>query len=261
MARPLEGYSVLVTRPVEQAAGLIAEIERNGGQVLFAPMIGIQPKRNDQAAVRAIDSLADYQAVIFISRNAVEFGMALIRRRERSLAHAAVYAVGVGSAAQLRGLGVSDVLTPRSEFSSEGLLKLPGLSSQAIEGKNVLIIRGAGGRELLAQTLVARGARVDYCEVYERVVPPTCLAEVLKAVAPGLPDIGIITSPEALTNLANKIDEEGVDLLYEVPLLVVGSRTAQAVEGLGFTEPPIVVDNPGDQCIVAAIIRWVADEQ
>ncbi len=261
MPRPLQGYSVLVTRPEEHAAGLIAEVERHGGQVLFAPMIGIQARRDDQAALRAIDSLADYHVVIFISRNAAEFGVAMIKSRKRSLTHAQVYAVGVGSAAQLRELGVKDVRTPRSEFSSEGLLKMPGLSAHEIEGKRVLIVRGVGGREMLGQTLVGRGAEVDYCEVYERVVPRTRLAEVLAAIAPAMPDIGVITSPEALTNLANKIDEEGLDLLYDVPLLVVGSRTAQQVERLGFTQPPVVVDNPGDQSIVEALARWVADEQ
>jgi uroporphyrinogen-III synthase len=84
---------------------------------------------------------------------------------------------------------------------------------------------------------------------------------VLKACNVNLPDVGIITSPEALTNLADKIDQEKLDLLYDVPLLVAGARTAQAVERLGFTTSPVVVDNPGDQSIVEALERWVVDEQ
>jgi uroporphyrinogen-III synthase len=138
---------------------------------------------------------------------------------------------------------------------------MPGLSAAEITGKRVLIIRGVGGRELLSQTLQSRGADVDYCEVYERVVPSTRLADVLEKRGVTAPDIAIITSPEALTNLAEKIDQEGLDLMYDVPLMVAGERTAQEVERLGFTLEPVMVDNPGDQRIIEALVRWACDEQ
>ncbi len=259
--RTLDGYAILVTRPEEQAGPLIAEIERRGGQVVFAPMIVIRPKRDDAKAAALVRRLPEFHSVIFVSKNAAEFGVELIRAERQSLDHCQVYAVGVGSAGRLRDLGVEHVHTPHGEFTSEGLLKLPGLSAHEIDGKKVLIIRGAGGRDLLAQTLGHRGATVEYCEVYERTLPSEPLSAVLKASNVNLPDVGIITSPEALTNLADKIDQEQLDLLYDVPLLVAGARTAQAVERLGFTTPPVVVDNPGDQSIVEALERWVVDEQ
>jgi uroporphyrinogen-III synthase len=261
LPRTLEGYSILVTRPEEQAGPLIAEIERRGGQVVFAPMIVIRPRRDDARAVDLIRRLPAFHSVIFISKNAADFGLQMMREEGLTLDHCRVYAVGVGTAGRLRELGVTEVVTPHGEFTSEGLLKLPGLSSHEIDGKTVLIVRGAGGRELLAQTLAHRGATVEYCEVYERTLPEEPLSTVLAACDLGVPDVGIITSPEALTNLAEKIDQENLDLLYDVPLLVVGSRTAQAVERLGFTTPPVVVDNPGDQSIVEALERWVVDEQ
>lgn len=259
--RTLEGYAVLVTRPEEQAGPLIAEIEKRGAQVVFAPMIVIRPKRDDPQAVAAIERLREFHSVIFVSKNAVDFGVDLIRAQRQTLEHCQVYAVGVGSAGRLHDLGVAQVHTPHGEFTSEGLLKLPGLSSHQIDGEKVLIVRGAGGRELLAQTLAHRGAQVEYCEVYERTLPTEPLSKQLKACGVSTPDVGIITSLEALTNLADKIDQEKLDLLYDVPLLVVGSRTAQEVERLGFTMPPVVVDNPGDMSIVEALERWVVDEQ
>lgn len=261
LPRTLEGYSILVTRPEEQAGPLIAEIERRGGQVVFAPMIVIRPKRDDAKAVALIRRLAEFHSVIFVSKNAAEYGLALMREAGCTLEHCRVYAVGVGTASRLRELGAGEVLTPHGEFTSEGLLKLPGLSAHEIGGRKVLIVRGAGGRELLAQTLAHRGAEVDYCEVYERTPPTEPLSAALAACEVGVPDVGVITSLETLTNLADKIDQEKLDLLYDVPLLVVGSRTAQEVERLGFTTPPVVVDNPGDQSIVEALQRWVADEQ
>lgn len=259
--RTLEGYSVLVTRPEEQAGPLIAEIEQRGGQVVFAPMIVIRPKRKDPHATAVIKRLHEFHSVIFVSKNAVDFGIELIRAHHQTLDHCQVYAVGVGSAGRLHDLGIAQVHTPHSEFTSEGLLKLPGLSSHQIDGKKVLIVRGAGGRELLAQTLTHRGAYVEYCEVYERTIPTEPLSRQLKACGISTPDVGILTSLEALTNLADKIDQEKLELLYDVPLLVVGARTAQEVARLGFTLPPMIVDNPGDHSIVEALERWVVDEQ
>ncbi|MSR14730.1 MAG: uroporphyrinogen-III synthase [Gammaproteobacteria bacterium] len=261
MDRPLKGCTVLVTRPAEQAQALIGEIEKCGGQVVFAPMIAIQPRHGNQQAVDAIKQLNDYDIVIFISKNAVEHGMQMIKAAKQSIAQHAVYAVGVGTGSRLHELGAIDVHTPKGEFSSEGLLKMPGLSAHEIEGKKVLIIRGAGGRELLAQSLQHRGATVDYCEVYERVVPAARLTDVLLACKVTTPDIALITSPEALTNLAEKIDQEGLDMMYDVPLMVAGERTAHEAERLGFTMEPILVDSPGDHCIVEALILWANNEQ
>lgn len=261
MSRPLEGYAILVTRPEEQAHGLIEEIEKQGGLAVFAPMIAIRALGDTPVSRHAIDHLADYHAIIFISRNAVEIGMRLVAAHRKTLDGLAVYAVGVGTGARLKELGVAGVHMPRGEFSSEGLLKLPGLSAHEIEGKRVLVMRGAGGREVLAQGLQSRGAQVDYCEVYERIVPPEPLSAVLRKCEVTKPDIAVITSLESVINLAQKIDEEGLDLLYDMPLIVVGARTAHEVERLGFTEPPVVVENPGDQSIVEALIEWVEDER
>lgn len=260
MSEPLEGCAVMVTRPQEQAANLIGEIEKRGGTVVHAPMIVIQPVATP-AAARALEALDSYHVVIFISRNAAEHGLRRIKEAKKALRAQTVYAVGVGTAARLRELGIRTVLAPKSEFSSEGLLKMPGLSAAEISGRRVLIIRGVGGRELLSQSLQSRGAEVDYCEVYERVVPSTRLTDVLKKCGVAAPDIAIITSPEALTNLAEKIDQEGLDIMYDVPLMVAGERTAQEVERLGFTLEPVMVDNPGDRSIIEALVRWACDEQ
>lgn len=260
MAQPLEGYAVMVTRPEEQARALISEIEQRGGQVVFAPMIAIQPKVS-RTARELVDTLDGYDAIIFISKNAVDHGLKLIRDAKKALTRQAIFAVGVGTAGRLREFGLEDVHTPKNEFSSEGLLKVPGLSAHEIDGKRVLIMRGAGGRELLAQALQQRGAQVDYCEVYERVVPPTRLTDVLRKSNITAPDIAIITSPEALTNLADKIDQEGLDVMYDVPLMVAGGRTAAEAERLGFTLEPVMVDNPGDRSIVDALVRWASNEQ
>jgi uroporphyrinogen-III synthase len=260
-ARSLEGYSILVTRPAEQAQTLLNAIAERGGKAIFAPMIVIQGRGQEPAPRALIARLADYQVVIFVSRNAAEFGVRLINEAGQSLAHCTVYAVGGGSESQLKGLGVAEVISPPTDFTSEGLLKLPGLAGSAIAGKRVLIVRGVGGRELLAQKLLQRGATVDYCEVYARTPPVEPLADILRAHGVEQPDLGLITSLESLTHLAAQIDQENLDMLYTMPLLVAGARTAQEVERLGFSREPVVVESPADASLLNAIERWVADER
>mgnify|MGYP003374838728 CR=1 FL=1 len=145
------------------ANGLVQLVVFAATQVVFAPMIVIRQKRNDPKSIAVIKRLPEFHSVIFVSKNAVDFGIELIRAQKQSLDHCQVYAVGVGSASRLRELGVMQVHTPHAEFTSEGLLKLPGLSSHQIDDEKVLIMRGAGGRELLAQTLAHRGAPRPRC--------------------------------------------------------------------------------------------------
>jgi uroporphyrinogen-III synthase len=260
MSQPLEGYVVMVTRPEEQAHGLIDAIKARGGRVVFAPMIAIEPVESGDVRQR-LSALDDYDALIFISRNAADIGLRQIAAEGSRITRQHVFAVGVGTASRLHELGVADVHAPRSQFSSEGLLKLPGLSAHEINGKRVLIIRGVGGRELLAHALQQRGAQVDYCEVYERRVPSARLGSVLQAHGVTVPDIVVVTSPEALSNLADKIDQEGLQNMFDVPIMVAGHRAAQEVDRLGFSLEPVVVEHPGDASVVDALVVWANNEQ
>jgi uroporphyrinogen-III synthase len=173
--QPLDGISVLVTRPLDQNESLARAIEQQGGTAIRAPMIVITDLADDTAARKAAAAVDSCACVIFVSRNAALFGVKLIERCGKKLAGKAVFAVGLGTAAALAQLGVSGVETPASEFSSEGLLRLDGLAEHHIKGKRILIFRGVGGREHRAKTLERRGAEVIYCECYERRKPDVLL--------------------------------------------------------------------------------------
>ncbi len=258
--QPLDGISVLVTRPVEQCEPLARAIEQQGGTAIRAPMIIVAGLDDDSRARKVVSLLDGFDMAIFISRNAVEFGLDLIAREGLSLADKAVFAVGLGTAGALRERGIDHVQAPRTEFSSEGLLRMDDLAEDAIRRKRIVIFRGVGGRELLAGTLQRRGAEVVYCECYERRKPDVVLSEALRAHDTRVPDIGLATSMEALNNLVEKIEDEGIDQLFDMQMLVVGSRVGQEVESLGFTHRAMVVENPSDDSIIKCLIKWVDDE-
>ena len=119
--------------------------------------------RPDRAAVRAAVGPADrYDLVIFVSANAVRFGADMLdQRRDLKVA-----AVGQATAAALNAAGYRVSLMPSEGADSEALLAMPQLAHMA--GQRVLIVRGTGGRELLSEVLTARGAQVQYAEVYTR---------------------------------------------------------------------------------------------
>ena len=142
--KPLEGISVLVTRPQGQAEGIALAIEANGGVAIRAPMLVID-KIGDLAEASVIVKELDYfDIVIFVSRNAAEFGAQLIRDHNCRLLNAEVFAAGSGTAGRLRELGVDDVEAPINEVGSEGLLHLDGLAERCVKSKKVIIFRGNG---------------------------------------------------------------------------------------------------------------------
>ena len=257
---PLDGISILVTRPADQSDGLVDAIEQLGGTALRAPMIVVAGLTHDSQLKKLAKTCKRFDSAIFVSKNAVDFGLELMAEHGLILKGKQVFAVGLGTAGALRAKGIENVNVPISEFSSEGLLRLDGLAEAAVESTCILVFRGVGGRELLATTLRKRGAEVIYCECYERLKPGVVLAAVLDQHQIKLPDIGLATSIDALTNLIEKIEDEDLEQLFDMQMLVVGSRVGHEVASFGFTRPPVVVENPSDESIIKHLIKWAEDE-
>ncbi|MDZ7748216.1 MAG: uroporphyrinogen-III synthase [Halofilum sp. (in: g-proteobacteria)] len=144
-------------------------------------------------------------------------------------------------------------MEPVGSHDSEGLLRAPALAPARIAGRGVLIVRGEGGREHLATELMARGASVDYAEVYRRRRPQG----LDPAVASGC-DIVTVTSSEGLANLLAVLDEPARAHVLARPLAVTSERIAARAREHGFTWPPRVAPEPGDAGLLQAIRRCVA---
>ncbi|MDH3888912.1 MAG: uroporphyrinogen-III synthase, partial [Gammaproteobacteria bacterium] len=158
--------------------------------------------------------------------------------------------VGARSAGALLPYGLSTDYVPEHEFNSEALLALDEL--QDMSGQRVVIFRGNGGREYLHDTLLARGAEVDYVEVYRRACPLADEAALLALLQPGYLAAATITSNETLQNLYDMAGAAGQPLLRELPLIVVGERQAALARQLGFSKPPLLAANASAEALVAA---------
>lgn len=245
---PLAGRGVLVTRPVHQAEPLCKRLEARGARPIRFPVLAIAPPADVESARERLARLADYHLVVFISVNAVEQAATLSGGLPRGL-RAAV--VGRASARALRERGIGPVLQPEQGADSEALLALPEL--KALAGQRILIVRGEGGRELLADTLRARGAIVEYAEVYRRVRPdvdPEALPALWRAHRI---DAVTATSNETLGNLYELAGPVGRDPLRATPLVVVSPRAATLAAELGWTAPVRVAASAEDAAMVVAL--------
>ncbi len=153
---------VLITRPEKKAQQLALSLNQQGIACANQPLFDYQALANSNSS-KAL--LTGVDILIFVSVAAVEFAHACYPAHHWQFGK--IFAVGTATQKALHMLGVNNVITPSQE-NSEGLLALPSLT-QHINEKTITLIRGNGGREHLANTLISRGGKVSYLESYQRV--------------------------------------------------------------------------------------------
>ena len=195
----LSGVRVLVTRP-DPAAGRLAEALAGEGAVpIRVPAIVIAPVEDPAPIERFRERLSGVAVAVFTSVNAVEGFFGLAPDVPPDGLPPATLAVGRATAEALRARRIAGVRTPAGRFDSEGLLACPELDAGRVHGRLVAIVKGEGGRGLLARELRRRGAEVIEADVYRRQAPQR-LAERLEGVRDST-DVVTVTSVEALDNL------------------------------------------------------------
>jgi uroporphyrinogen-III synthase len=245
---PLAELKIVVTRPRDQAAQLAQSIEQAGGVPLLFPLLDITAVQDTEVLYEQIARLVQFSLAIFISPNAVHYGVSAIRAVGTLPPSLKIATVGQGSAKALRELGIAQVIAPTERFDSEGLLALPQLHNVA--GWRVMIFRGDGGREVLGDTLKARGAIVEYATCYQRSKPQLDAGVLLD----DLPDVITVTSSEALNYLWQMLDSESQTALSATPLFVPHARIAERARQQGWQQ--VVLTESGDEGMVTALIAW-----
>ena len=250
MTEPLAGRTVLVTRPAPQAAALAQAIEAAGGEAFVFPALAIEAVPHD-ALQAPLARLREADLAIFISPSAAQFGVAAIQAGGGLAPATEIFAVGPGTARALQAQGTRAVITPDGQ-DSEALLALRQLADVA--GKRVVIVRGVGGRTLLADTLAARGAQVGFLECYRRVLPRADAAPLLARWQAGGIDAVTVTSAETLHNLAELLGTAGAPLLLRTPLFAPHEKIAAAARRFGVAH--VIATAGGDAGLVDGLINW-----
>jgi uroporphyrinogen-III synthase len=233
-AQRMVGRIVLSTRPGGLAESLSREITKMGVCAIHLATIEIQPVHDAAKAKQIFDRLADFDVLIFISRNAVKYAEVIASNLAGRCENKTLLAVGQGTYEELQDRGFTEVGFTNNNTGSEALLDMEALCRENVENTNVLIVRGEGGRELLGDSLRARGAEVQYVEVYQRVKPQIDPLIIKNIWQKQTPDVVMATSVEGLRNLVEMTDREDLSVFLDTQLLVISQRLKCKAESMGF---------------------------
>lgn len=253
MSCNLQGLSVLVTRPAAQSDALCELIEQGHGRPVRFPAMEITAAADADLARASLAQVDQAQLLIFVSVNAVQYAFPLLP--DTLPADLLIAAVGEATAHKLEEYGLDPDLIPKDRFDSESLLALNEL--QNMQHKQVIIVRGNGGRSKLKDELEQRGARVDYAEVYQRLLPNRSPANLLNAWD-RMVDVVTATSNLLLDNLFILLGREGQQQLQSTPILVISQRMAEHAAALGCKQI-YVADNASDQAILSELCLLLSE--
>lgn len=244
--KTLTGIGIAITRPINQAKKLAALIEQAGGTPILFPLIEIEPLKDYSQFEAVTSEIETYDWAIFISSNAVQNGMPRLLKQgiPSNLKFAAI---GPVTASELQSFGVKDVLIPNDRFDSESLLALDEM--HAVSNKKILIVRGVGGRDVLAETLKARGAQVAFAECYQRINPQTNCDLLTQLYSENKLHGIVVTSSEAMRHLLDLAGD--AEWLHNVTLFVNHARIADSPLQIGLKV--LVADAPGDEAMLASL--------
>ena len=241
---------VIVTRPLRDAQRWSQTLAEQGLDAVVLPLIDIAPVED----ARAVQRLADYRAVMFVSGNAVNH---FLHGTNLPFATRA-WAPGPGTRDALldAGVDVSLIDAPdadAAQFDSESLWQK--VSAQVRPGDRVLVVRGrdpqgrSAGRDWLALQIEAAGARVEFVAVYERRAPrfdAAQLALAQQAASDG--SVWLFSSSEAVVNLRALLPAQP---WQQARAVATHPRIAQAARDAGFAV--VCESRPALEDVVASI--------
>jgi len=254
MNNSLEGLTVVNTRPKLQAESLSDLIRRAGGTLVDFPVLEIAALEDPHVIDEKIKKVHEVDIAIFISVNAVDAAMAISKSFKQWPENVMIASVGQATALKLDYYGLTVSIKASDPFNSEALLLLPEL--QNLTGKKIIIFRGEGGREFLADTLRSRGASVEYIECYRRLIPASDPTKLYQCWDESRKVLIIVTSNEGLRNLHTMINSEHQQDLLSSMLVVVSERAVGLASELGFKHKPILSSTVSNKSILEAIQDW-----
>lgn len=216
--------AVLNTRGGEAGERLGQGLANAGFQVFNVPVLSIEGVDYPSPA----DNFCP-DAVIFISANAVVFGVNLLS----TLSQTKLFAIGKSTQTALADQGLQAAVANAGQ-DSEALLAHDFF--QQVEGKIIAIVKGRGGRDYLADQLKQRGATVETFDVYQRTFPSNPDYKALAAWAAQPNKAALVYSGESLKNLQQLFENSNEVAYLTWPIVTIHPRITGIASQLGFTQ-------------------------
>ena len=240
--------TVVLTRPKADSERLSQALQSEGFQTRVMPIMTIE--EIPAAEQTLMPSLSGDTLCIFISANAVRFGLPQLGPALARFPYLTVIAVGNKTRDTLAAEGIHAQVPARPD--SEGLLAMPALSADDL--RDIVIVKGEGGRELLASELIRRGTRVTEWACYRRCWPEVDVSE-LAAISAGL--IFQASSGEILSRLAELLAGEELADLFQSPIIVPSDRVARLATEIGWGQV-VRAEDASDDAFMRALKQHTA---
>ena len=268
--------TIIVTRPAGQARQLIEvlshAIEASGvgkrslPEILSLPLLTIVPKSDANLADHIATTLSDADLAIFVSPNAIESVMRLLERDWQDFSKKVIPIGVMGGSSHLalknHGIGLEEKPTPviipknNENWDSEGLWKELQSLKWDWQNKKVVIFKGDGGRDWLADTLQKAGATVEAISTYTRV-PLDIDNPAWDAIREMdfSKSLWLLTSSEAVRYLGDVMKDQFMQNLNTASALCPHHNIADAAELIGFGE--VFTSEPGDEALIKSTLAWL----
>lgn len=246
---------VIVTRPRQEASRWVGALADAGYDAVALPLIGVLPAPDPASVVAAWDRLESFDAVMFVSGNAVDHFFALkptsapdFNGLRAIQTRAFVTGPGSYSALKRANVGAQCIDMPdrdAGQYDSEALWAV--VAERIRPGYRVLVVRGAdssdgdgvhdaavgAGRDWFAEQVRAAGGSVEFVVSYQRRPPDmqdNDRALVREAAQDG--SVWLFSSSEAIVNLVRACAGQS---WAKAKAVVTHARIAQAAREAGFS--------------------------
>ena len=217
---------LLITRFSPHAEKLTDELKKADIFSIAQPLLEIEALNDDLTTAKFLSGF--YDIIIAVSGNAVECTVKLTNQHWPTTNY---FAVGPSTQKLLKNVTRQNAIIPSSRYDSEGLLELDAL--HLVKNKNILILRGEGGRDFLDKTLVTRGAVVEFLQSYKRIKLDHDGQVLVDKWQQASINGAIISSIEILNQLFSLVPSKHTSWLTALTFYVPSERIAQKASALG----------------------------
>ncbi len=248
----LAGRSILVTSPAGQAETLCGLIETNGGAVIRCPSVSILPPSEPLTLKRILGLIDAMDLLIFLSKNAVDYGFKALRDAGISLPLGIqVLAIGPTTKSALEDIGIEVAGVGSPPFNSERLLQAHQLVNR--HGESIMIFQGEDGRTWLLERLIENGVKVFQALCYQRSAPSQIDPKVINYWETYGIDLITFSSVSAARNLWCLLSCRARRCLEQASIVVASSRIESGCRDIGYRGVIRVSDDPSQQSLVQTI--------